>query len=72
LSLLDAATREELSTRATRVGEELFRMNGAYAGCWSIDFAQDVDGNWWLIDMARGEVSFRCPGRWDGETFIPT
>lgn len=31
----------------------------AIPGQWSVDFAQDVDGKWWLIDMARGEVSFK-------------
>jgi hypothetical protein len=29
---------------------------------WSVDFAQDVTGKWWLIDMARMEESFHWPG----------
>jgi len=30
-------------------------------GYWSVDFCQGVDGKWYLIDMARGEVSFHYP-----------
>jgi hypothetical protein len=33
-------------------------------GYWSVDFAQDVDGAWWLIDMAPGVESWHpedCP-----------
>jgi hypothetical protein len=33
-------------------------------GFWSVDFARDVKGNWWLIDAARGEISWHpkeCP-----------
>jgi D-alanine-D-alanine ligase-like ATP-grasp enzyme len=26
--------------------------------CWSVDFAQDEAGKWWLIDMARAESSW--------------
>lgn len=31
-------------------------------GQWSIDFAMDCDGGWWLIDMARMENSWHWPG----------
>lgn len=46
----------ELTGYAARVGQYL-------AGYWSIDFAQDADGQWWCIDMAAGELSWhpaRC------------
>ena len=26
---------------------------------WSVDFSEDIRGKWWLIDMARGECSYR-------------
>lgn len=29
---------------------------------WSVDFAQDIEGKWWLIDMARGEDSYHWEG----------
>ena len=29
---------------------------------WSVDFAKGTDGKWYLIDMARGEVSFHLAG----------
>lgn len=29
---------------------------------WSVDFAQDKYGNWWLIDMAHAEESYHWPG----------
>lgn len=29
---------------------------------WSVDFAMDRDGKWWLIDMARMENSWHWPG----------
>lgn len=31
-------------------------------GEWSVDFAQDRSGQWWLIDMAPAEVSWHWPG----------
>jgi len=30
-------------------------------GYWSVDFCQGKDGKWYLLDMARGEVSFHYP-----------
>lgn len=29
---------------------------------WSVDFCQDVDGKWWLPDMATAADSFHWPG----------
>lgn len=34
---------------------------------WSVDFAMDCDGEWWLIDMARMENSWHWPGCPNGE-----
>lgn len=31
-------------------------------GFWSVDFACDVDGKWWCIDMATAADSFHWPG----------
>ncbi len=31
-------------------------------GRWSVDFAQDRDGKWWLLDMATMEQSYHWPG----------
>jgi len=39
-------------------------FSNAVPGYWSVDFAQGMDGKWWLIDAARGEVSWHpddCP-----------
>lgn len=35
------------------------------SGAWSVDWAQDVNGKWWLIDMATAESSWHpdCPCR---------
>ena len=30
-------------------------------GDWSVDFLEDVDGNWWLIDMAEAAGSWHWP-----------
>ena len=45
-----------LSSMAADVGKAL-------PGYWSIDFAMDVCGVWWLIDMAAGKASWHpeCP-----------
>lgn len=31
-------------------------------GRWSVDFAKDREGKWWLLDMARMESSWHWPG----------
>ena len=33
-----------------------------FDGYWSADLAKGIDGKWYMIDMARGEVSFHLPG----------
>ena len=36
----------------------LSKITPHFNNYWSIDFTKGVDGKWYLIDMARGEVSF--------------
>lgn len=36
----------------------LAKITPHFDNYWSIDFTKGVDGKWYLIDMARGEVSF--------------
>lgn len=47
--------RDEVAELAETVAQE-------FDGYWSVDFAETVDGDWYLIDMARGEVSFHPDG----------
>lgn len=37
-------------------------VSKALPGFWSVDFAAGTDGNWYLIDMAKGENSYHWPG----------
>jgi hypothetical protein len=48
----DAETLQTLSDMALKAA----RAIGEH--CWSVDFAQDEAGKWWLIDMARAESSW--------------
>jgi len=48
----DAETLQTLSDMALKAA----RAIGEH--CWSVDFAQDETGKWWLIDMARAESSW--------------
>ena len=36
----------------------LFKIMPHFDGYWSVDFVKGIDGEWYLIDMARGEVSY--------------
>ena len=47
-------SERDLSNYAKVVGQEL-------GGHWSVDFARDVNGKWWLLDMALGENSYHYP-----------
>jgi len=38
------------------------RVAQALPGYWSVDFALGANGTWYLIDMARGEVSYHWAG----------
>jgi len=51
LNALESGVREILESLAKRVSSHI-------GGFWSVDFAQTVDGDWYLIDMARGELSY--------------
>lgn len=51
MSILDSWSMDYLGYWVQQVGKKL-------GGFWSVDFAQHVDGRWFLIDMARGEESF--------------
>lgn len=33
-----------------------------FDGAWSVDFLEDVDGKWWLTDMALASTSYHWPG----------
>lgn len=44
--------RQLLTAMAERAGDAL-------GGYWSVDFMEDKDGMWWLIDCAEGDRSFR-------------
>lgn len=58
LDVLNHETPEEikhLTRLAEKVGEKLKDF-------WSIDFAQDTFGVWYLIDMAVGEASYHWEG----------
>lgn len=36
-------------------------VSRAFDGEWSLDFARDVQGKWWAIDMAQAEDSYHWP-----------
>lgn len=60
LSDLSAGDKAFLEARARSIDIE---------GFWSMDFAQDVKGDWYLIDMARGELSYLWyPDRGEADT----
>lgn len=41
----------------SKVSEVITKDLGGY---WSVDFLKDKDGDFWLIDMALGDMSFKC------------
>lgn len=47
--------RDQVTVLAENVAQE-------FDGYWSVDFAETVDGDWYCIDMARGEVSWHPAG----------
>lgn len=51
ISYLDEQEGVELEERAIEVSAHI-------QGFWSVDFAQELSGEWYLIDMARGEMSY--------------
>lgn len=54
LALLNEETEEEVR-RLKALAESI---STAIPGAWSIDFLQDVNGKWWLIDMAEAKKSY--------------
>jgi hypothetical protein len=57
LAALNDATPEE--TALLTIQSE--RVSAAFEGAWSLDWAQDIDGTWWAIDMAPAERSYHWP-----------
>lgn len=53
-----AALRENALGQRDEVADLAATVAGEFDGYWSVDFAETEDGDWYLIDMARGEVSF--------------
>ena len=60
---------EELLDKASKLSEEDIKTIYKYSelvaerfeNYWSIDFMKSKDGKWYLIDMARGEISWHPP-----------
>lgn len=56
---------KELNTESeieVRILTNIAEMVGSILpGSWSVDFAKDRDGKWWLIDMALAEQSWHPP-----------
>jgi hypothetical protein len=57
--------KEQLKQLNDMNGEEIGQLSyvgkifgGKISGYWSVDFACDDHGSWWLIDAARGEISW--------------
>ncbi len=48
----EAVILDEMAIAAARV----------CGGRWSVDFAQDLDRRWWLLDMATMDASYHWPG----------
>lgn len=66
LGTIDKPTLDMLSAIATKAaaaqgGEE-----------WSVDLCEDVDGKWWLTDMALGACSYRWHPEWTGDQPVVT
>jgi hypothetical protein len=54
LSELDAVAHEAILPEVEKAGKALEALHPN----WSIDFALDADGQWWLIDCAPAEMSW--------------
>lgn len=53
LNVLYPKDKDEIKSQLNYVVRE-------FEGYWSVDFAKATDGEWYLIDMARGEVSYHA------------
>lgn len=57
-----ASLREHALGQRDQVAELAETVAQEFEGYWSVDFAEAADGTWYLIDMARGEVSHHPDG----------
>lgn len=64
LKEISTPSKNELSTLCA-LAENVTRNLGGY---WSVDFLKDQNGEFYLIDMAVGERSYKCP---EGYRSIP-
>jgi hypothetical protein len=55
------AIEEPLEANMSWMMERASAVSSQLGGYWSIDFLQDDEGRLWLIDMAEGGRSYRCP-----------
>lgn len=60
--LLLAAMNRESAEEVKELTAYALTFSAKNPGFWSVDFAQDEKGKWWLIDAARGEVSWHAAG----------
>lgn len=56
LSQISTPSNDDIEEMTT-VSEAITRDLGGY---WSVDFLKDKNGDLWLIDMALGNMSFKC------------
>ena len=59
---------EEIHEKALQTMPDMIELNqmaeyvsARFNGAWSIDFLEDVEGNWWLTDMATAGASYHWP-----------
>lgn len=57
LAALNEETPDEIA-HLTRLSEQ---VAAHFDGAWSLDWAMDVEGKWWAIDMAPAGMSFHWP-----------
>ena len=65
MNVLSDADQSKIDGYLGLVGE-------AFEGYWSVDFAKGTDGRWYLLDMARGKVSFHLAGCKHGPPLPPS
>ena len=51
-------SKQDLDT----INNHLAKIMPIFDRYWSIDFTKGTDGTWYLIDMARGELSYHYEG----------
>lgn len=60
---IDSPEIQELKLMAVKAAQ------ACGSGQWSVDFAKDIYGKWWLPDMATAKDSYHWPGCTQGEIF---